>query len=322
MADTALRPRGCHRAVVKQDLRRRHLLAGARSRPWADQDRLSLVLRGRWPSMVDPSHPAVAYLYAEDRKAARAAEHLSHFDGALQVDEYAGFKRLAGDRADASIRLAFCWAHMRRDFFQFHASTKSPLAADLLSQVAALYGSRRRYALSPPSSDDGSARSETDQSSRPCMTGCTFMSSVSRVRPIWRKPCVMRSGTGSAWLPSLMMVASRWVESRCGAAAVGRTYLLPPLSSCGLTGSSVAPSPHPARQTGHADFPHPAFSRPVRPSLSAGQRVAVGRYRGRLSRRDTRLGSGETQRFVVPHGASTSGGPAVPCTPERAHTSI
>lgn len=57
----------------------------------------------------------------------------------LQVDGYAGFKRLAGDRADGSVRLAFCWAHMRRDFFQFHASTKSPLAAEVLARVAALY---------------------------------------------------------------------------------------------------------------------------------------------------------------------------------------
>ena len=86
-----------------------------------------------------PSHPAVAYIYTEDRKNVRPAEHLAHFKGVLQVDGYGGFKRLAGDRIDDSVRLAFCWAHMRRDFFQFHASTKSPLAADLLARVAALY---------------------------------------------------------------------------------------------------------------------------------------------------------------------------------------
>jgi transposase len=86
-----------------------------------------------------PTHPAVAYIYAEDRKNARPAEHLARFRGVLQVDGYAGFKRLAGDRADASIQLAFCWAHMRRDFFQFHASTKSPLAAEVLARIAALY---------------------------------------------------------------------------------------------------------------------------------------------------------------------------------------
>ena len=86
-----------------------------------------------------PTHPAVAYIYAEDRKNARPAEHLASFKGVLQVDGDNGFKRLAGDRADLSIRLAFCWAHMRRDFFQFHASTKSPLAAEVLTRVAALY---------------------------------------------------------------------------------------------------------------------------------------------------------------------------------------
>ncbi|MBV8427584.1 MAG: IS66 family transposase [Hyphomicrobiales bacterium] len=86
-----------------------------------------------------PTHPAVAYIYAEDRKNARPAEHLAHFEGVLQVDGYNGFKRLAVDRADMSIRLAFCWAHMRRDFFQFHASTKSPLAAEVLRRIAVLY---------------------------------------------------------------------------------------------------------------------------------------------------------------------------------------
>ena len=86
-----------------------------------------------------PTHPAVAYIYTEDRRNARPAEHLAHFEGVLQVDGDGGFKRLAGDRADASIQLAFCWAHMRRHFFQFHASTKSPLAAEVLTRVAALY---------------------------------------------------------------------------------------------------------------------------------------------------------------------------------------
>jgi hypothetical protein len=57
----------------------------------------------------------------------------------LQVDGYPGFKRLAGDRTDASVRLAFCWAHMRRYFYEFHASTQSPLAAEVLAQVQALY---------------------------------------------------------------------------------------------------------------------------------------------------------------------------------------
>ena len=57
----------------------------------------------------------------------------------LQVDGYDGFKRLAGGRADGSVTLAFCWAHMRRPFFEFHASTQSPLAAAVLAEIARLY---------------------------------------------------------------------------------------------------------------------------------------------------------------------------------------
>ena len=83
--------------------------------------------------------PAAAYVYSEDRKNARPAEHLASFSGVLQVDGYDEFKRLAGDRADASVRLAFCWAHMRRHFYEFYDSTKSPLAADVLARIRELY---------------------------------------------------------------------------------------------------------------------------------------------------------------------------------------
>ena len=57
-----------------------------------------------------PGHPVAAYVYSEDRKGVHPAEHLAAFRGVLQVDGYAGFKRLAGNRTDASVSLAFCWA--------------------------------------------------------------------------------------------------------------------------------------------------------------------------------------------------------------------
>jgi len=37
------------------------------------------------------------------------------------------------------MKLAFCWVHARRGFFEVHASTKSPIAAHALVQIAALY---------------------------------------------------------------------------------------------------------------------------------------------------------------------------------------
>ena len=86
-----------------------------------------------------PTRPAAAYVYSEDRKGVRPAGHLATFRGVLQVDGYAGFKRLAGDRADESVRLAYCWAHMRRPFYEFHVSTKSPLAAEVLVRIRELY---------------------------------------------------------------------------------------------------------------------------------------------------------------------------------------
>jgi transposase len=86
-----------------------------------------------------PGHPAAAYVYSEDRKNARPAGHLAAFNGVLQVDGHDGFKRLAGGRADALVQLAFCWAHMRRAFYEFFVSTKSPLAAEVLARIRALY---------------------------------------------------------------------------------------------------------------------------------------------------------------------------------------
>ena len=84
-----------------------------------------------------PGHPAAAYVYSEDRKAGHPAHHLKGFRGLLQVDGYAGFGRLV--KTDDGPQLAFCWAHTRRKFYEIHVATKSPLAAEALQRIAALY---------------------------------------------------------------------------------------------------------------------------------------------------------------------------------------
>ena len=123
------------------------------SKVFADDTTLPVLDPGRgrtktgrlWCYAVDdrpwcgPGHPAAAYAYSEDRKGERPAGHLAGFRGVLQVDGYAGFKRLAGDRKDGSVTLAFCWAHMRRRFYEFHAATKSPLAGEVLARIGRLY---------------------------------------------------------------------------------------------------------------------------------------------------------------------------------------
>jgi transposase len=84
-----------------------------------------------------PGHPAAAYVYSEDRKADHPVHHLKGFRGLLQVDGYAGFGRLV--KTDDGPQLAFCWAHTRRKFYEIHVATKSPLAAEALRLIAALY---------------------------------------------------------------------------------------------------------------------------------------------------------------------------------------
>ncbi len=86
-----------------------------------------------------PGHPVVAYLYSEDRKSDHPAEHLKGFRGLLQVDGYAGFARLVSDAVGEAPQLAFCWAHTRRKFFDIHAANQSPIAAEALQRIAALY---------------------------------------------------------------------------------------------------------------------------------------------------------------------------------------
>ena len=42
-----------------------------------------------------------------------------------------------------------------------------------------------------------------------------------------------------------------------------------------LIGSTMAPFPHPAHRTGHADFPHPALGQDITPSPTTGRDQAV-----------------------------------------------
>lgn len=79
--------------------------------------------------------PMVAYVYAGDRKGERAEAHLGDFTGILQVDGYGGYAALA--RRRQQISLAFCWAHMRRKFFEL--ADTSPVATEVLRRVALLY---------------------------------------------------------------------------------------------------------------------------------------------------------------------------------------
>ena len=52
-----------------------------------------------------------------------------------------------------------------------------------------------------------------------------------------------------------------------------------------LSGSTMAPFPHPAHRTGHADFPHPALGQDVTPSPTTGHAQARSGVRARSARK-------------------------------------
>jgi transposase len=85
-----------------------------------------------------PGHPAAAHVYSENRNGEHPQTHLRGFRGLLQVDGYAGFGGLLTGEDDGT-QLAFCWAHVRRKFYDIHVANHSPLAEEMLRRIGELY---------------------------------------------------------------------------------------------------------------------------------------------------------------------------------------
>ncbi len=90
---------------------------------------------------------AVLFRYSPDRRGERPREHLKKFTGILQADAYAGFGHLYDGDA---IREASCWAHARRGFYDIHQATQSPIAAEALQRITALYAVESEIRGHPP----------------------------------------------------------------------------------------------------------------------------------------------------------------------------
>jgi transposase len=87
---------------------------------------------------TDP--PGVAYVYAPGRGAEHALAMMKGFAGILQVDGYAAYRQLADPtRAGGPVTLAFCWAHLRRRFYEIAAGGNAPIAREALERIGALY---------------------------------------------------------------------------------------------------------------------------------------------------------------------------------------
>jgi len=85
---------------------------------------------------TDP--PAIAFTYAPGRGAVHALKLLYGYRGVVQCDGYAAYKKVAEAPGDA-ITLAFCWAHLRRRFFDLAKAGNAPIASEALERIAAIY---------------------------------------------------------------------------------------------------------------------------------------------------------------------------------------
>ena len=260
----------------------------------------------------------MVYSYAPGRGQQHADTLLGGYRGILQCDGYATYKKLADPARDGqnggAVTLVFCWAHVRRGFYDLAKTGTAPIATEALARIAALYRIEAEIRGQAPAQ----RRAVRQAQSRPLVT---------ELRTWFEQQLAKLPGRGPT-AGAIRYALNHWdglvvflddgrielgrVEDRRGSCSrplgCRQGFRSAPSSRASMT-----PFPVPARQTGHADCPHPAFSRPVIPSLSAGRCVAGGRSRGRASHRDTRSGSGGTRRLVAPSGASTNGGPVVPC---------
>lgn len=80
--------------------------------------------------------PAAVLFYSPDRKGEHPTAHLKGFAGVLHADGYAGFNPVF---ETGHVIEAACWAHVRRKFFDEHATNPSPLTTEALNRIGALY---------------------------------------------------------------------------------------------------------------------------------------------------------------------------------------
>jgi transposase len=84
--------------------------------------------------------PMVAYRFEDSRGGECVERHLAGFAGILQVDGYAAYSRLARSAgANEGVRLAACFAHVRRRFYELHVNESSQLATQTVTTMAGLW---------------------------------------------------------------------------------------------------------------------------------------------------------------------------------------
>jgi hypothetical protein len=93
----------------------------------------------------------VVFHYAPGRGVEHTRDLLGGYTGVLQCDGYGVYKSLAApkDGQDAAT-LVYCWAHVRREFYDLAKGRTAPIAEEALRRIAALYAIKETIRGKPP----------------------------------------------------------------------------------------------------------------------------------------------------------------------------
>ena len=93
--------------------------------------------------------PTAVFRDAPGRGQEHAKKLLGDYVGLLQCDGYAAYKSLStGDASGPT--LAFCWAHVRREFYDSVKGKTAPIATEALRRIAELYAIEAEVRGQPP----------------------------------------------------------------------------------------------------------------------------------------------------------------------------
>ena len=159
---------------------------------------------------------------------------LGDYRGILQCDGYAGYRKLARASHSNGLRLAGCWAHLRRRFFDLHANGESVVATATVEQMKLLWAVEDEVRGQSP---------QARLAARRAMSGDI----VRELFVLWERELPRISGKSKLaeairyadpfarlWNSSSTTVASKSVKSTTGAVAIG---------SRRVVGGAFAPPP-------------------------------------------------------------------------------
>lgn len=100
--------------------------------------------------------PAALFHFSTDRRKEHPTRHLAEWHGVLQSGVYGGYNDLyLADRSPGPVRIALCWSHARRKFFELAdikaiarkgkkvAQEISPIALDAVTRIDAIFAAER-----------------------------------------------------------------------------------------------------------------------------------------------------------------------------------